>query len=146
MTTVPTFSGFDLNGDGKIDYENEFVKVMTPILQQYDKNKDGYISNGQGWREDGVDEIKPLVKDGWFNSRTKGRDSQNGTVLGMIDGYSISFKDYTRMLWEGIGGGVADRIDEVFYNDISIYRVLDIPNNFLKVTDEEKRKYITKCQ
>jgi hypothetical protein len=110
MTASIKFSDADANRNGKLD-AIEFRSALLALVNSFDLNKDYYISNGQGWGEDGVNEITEDFKRAVPFDPSK---INNDTFFRGRRGYSFFYPErddgsdspLTRYAWGLIGGDI----------------------------------------
>jgi hypothetical protein len=131
------FRAFDKNGDGFIDRKSEFIPHLKYLIKQYDKNNDGYISDGKGkylfgTPEDGVDELAAFQQSGIPFDKTKvGNDTWRG------DGYSFYYSnDNAHSIFDAAWGTIQD--SNSYYGNISLKWAAD-KNGWIQVSDGDRK-------
>ncbi len=121
----------------------EFIDRMTFILYSCDtfapdtNSKDGIISNGLGWREDGVDELAYLLSFNLPDPRSR-KSELNRTFFGWSKSFSVGYSDYIMFAWEKAGG----RLDHEgrMTGLLRPCMVFDHEDSWLQIAGEEKEK------
>jgi hypothetical protein len=116
MTVSIKFSEADTNRNGMLS-SDEFRNALRGLVARFDLNEDGYISNGQGWLENRVNEITDDFK------KTVPFDTKliNQTVFGDKSAYSVSYTKerdgcdsaLVAYAWNLIGGRVITAAGDV---------------------------------
>lgn len=89
------------NKNGILDPE-EFEKALVEFVKKFDINHDGYISNGSGLFENGVDEFTPAFYETVPFERGR-LHNESGNCCYSFNYYSNQFAAFA---WEKIGGRV----------------------------------------